>query len=103
MKDMCAECGADLRKDDVVTAASVPMVHAIPELKVSEEVSYYFKAFGCKSCLIFQKSILRTIILTKTLFVILGYRLCFVWLHGSKMKFLLCSNSKDENYFLTSC
>lgn len=39
MKDMCAECGADLRKDDVVTAASVPMVHSIPELKVSEEVS----------------------------------------------------------------
>lgn len=39
MKDMCAECGADLRKDDQTTAASVPMVHSIPELKVSEEVS----------------------------------------------------------------
>lgn len=39
MKDMCAECGADLRKDDLTTAASVPMVHSIPELKVSEEVS----------------------------------------------------------------
>lgn len=41
MKDMCAECGADLRKDDTVTTASVPMVHAIPELKVSEEVSFF--------------------------------------------------------------
>lgn len=41
MKDMCAECGADLRKDDIIssTTASVSMVHAIPELKVSEEVS----------------------------------------------------------------
>lgn len=39
MKDMCAECGADLRKDDVLnTTASVPMVHSIPDLKVSEEV-----------------------------------------------------------------
>lgn len=41
MKDMCAECGADLRKDDMLmTTASVPMVHSIPELKVSEEVSH---------------------------------------------------------------
>lgn len=40
MKDMCAECGADLRKEDMLTTtASVPMVHSIPELKVSEEVS----------------------------------------------------------------
>lgn len=38
MKDMCAECGADLRKDDLSMTASVPMVHSIPELKVSEEV-----------------------------------------------------------------
>ncbi|KAL0279337.1 UNVERIFIED_CONTAM: hypothetical protein PYX00_000923 [Menopon gallinae] len=38
MKDMCAECGADLRKDEQITVnASVPMVHSIPELKVSEE------------------------------------------------------------------
>jgi len=38
MKDMCAECGADLRKLDkqaVDMGASVAMVHAIPELKVS--------------------------------------------------------------------
>merc|ERR1719209_1132576 len=37
MKDMCAECGADLRKLDksVEYGASVAMVHAIPELKVS--------------------------------------------------------------------
>jgi len=37
MKDMCAECGADLRKLDTGTeyGASVAMVHAIPELKVS--------------------------------------------------------------------
>lgn len=39
MNDMCAECGADLRKDDITGTASVPMVHAIPDLKVSEEVS----------------------------------------------------------------
>lgn len=38
MKDMCAECGADLRKEEAITAASVPMVHSIPDLKVSEEV-----------------------------------------------------------------
>lgn len=39
MNDMCAECGADLRKDDIIGTASVPMVHSIPDLKVSEEVS----------------------------------------------------------------
>ncbi|KAK2166780.1 hypothetical protein LSH36_35g02005 [Paralvinella palmiformis] len=48
MKDMCAECGADLRrlKDTValdkkgkkqLTSASVAMVHSVPELIVSEE------------------------------------------------------------------
>jgi len=38
MKEMCAECGADLSKLDTKTVdmgASVAMVHAIPELKVS--------------------------------------------------------------------
>lgn len=40
MKDMCAECGADLRKEDLSMTASVPMVHSIPELKVSEEVMF---------------------------------------------------------------
>ncbi|KAK4885584.1 hypothetical protein RN001_001855 [Aquatica leii] len=39
MKDMCAECGADLRKDDLNSTASVPMVHTVPELKVSEELA----------------------------------------------------------------
>lgn len=39
MNDMCAECGEDLRKDDIPkSTASVPMIHAIPDLKVSEEV-----------------------------------------------------------------
>jgi hypothetical protein len=39
MKDMCAECGADLRKQDqTLQKASIPMVHSIPELKVSKEV-----------------------------------------------------------------
>nr|CAD7448775.1 unnamed protein product [Timema bartmani] len=38
MKDMCAECGADLRQEDQqLLNASVPMVHSIPELKVSQE------------------------------------------------------------------
>lgn len=41
MNDMCAECGADLRKDEAPkSSASVPMIHAIPDLKVSEEVSF---------------------------------------------------------------
>lgn len=40
MNAMCAECGADLRKDEsqLEGKASVPMVHSIPELKVSKEV-----------------------------------------------------------------
>jgi len=42
MNDMCAECGADLRKDEAPkSSASVPMIHAIPDLKVSEEVSFF--------------------------------------------------------------
>ncbi|KAK5647418.1 hypothetical protein RI129_002310 [Pyrocoelia pectoralis] len=39
MKDMCAECGADLRKDDLNSTASVPMIHTVPDLKVSEELA----------------------------------------------------------------
>ncbi|XP_066262560.1 RNA polymerase II subunit A C-terminal domain phosphatase isoform X2 [Euwallacea similis] len=40
MNDMCAECGADLQKDDTLKGtASVPMIHAIPDLKVSEELA----------------------------------------------------------------
>jgi len=37
MKDMCAECGADLKNEEGFkdTQASVSMVHSIPELKVS--------------------------------------------------------------------
>ena len=34
MKDMCAECGADLRMLEQEQEAGVAMVHAIPELKV---------------------------------------------------------------------
>ncbi|XP_033096360.1 RNA polymerase II subunit A C-terminal domain phosphatase-like [Anneissia japonica] len=44
MKDMCAECGADLRKAQgqpgersQCSSASVAMVHSIPELQVSKE------------------------------------------------------------------
>uniref|UniRef100_A0A1B6L9H7 RNA polymerase II subunit A C-terminal domain phosphatase n=1 Tax=Graphocephala atropunctata TaxID=36148 RepID=A0A1B6L9H7_9HEMI len=38
MNDLCAECGADLRRESVISAqASVPMVHSVPDLKVSEE------------------------------------------------------------------
>ena len=38
MKDMCAECGADLRKLETTSdcGAKVAMVHSIPELKVSD-------------------------------------------------------------------
>lgn len=40
MNDLCAECGADLRKIELSSSkASVPMVHSVPDLKVSEEVS----------------------------------------------------------------
>lgn len=37
MKEMCAECGADLRTDEASKrdVAVVPMVHSVPELKVS--------------------------------------------------------------------
>ena len=55
MKDMCAQCGKDLRKMeeasiepnvDVASTsrgqnkASIAMVHSIPELKVSSDVSF---------------------------------------------------------------
>lgn len=37
MKDMCAECGTDLRTDEnaKLDVAIVPMVHSVPELKVT--------------------------------------------------------------------
>lgn len=43
MKDMCAECGTDLRTDEnaKLDVAVVPMVHSVPELKVR-------KYFHCK-------------------------------------------------------
>ncbi|XP_072942509.1 RNA polymerase II subunit A C-terminal domain phosphatase isoform X1 [Epargyreus clarus] len=41
MKEMCAECGADLRTDETRNrdVAVVPMIHSVPELKVSEELA----------------------------------------------------------------
>ena len=53
MKDMCAQCGMDLRKIEeenaeksastarVQNKASIAMVHSIPELKVSSDVSFF--------------------------------------------------------------
>ena len=39
IKEMCAECGADLREEEKkIGRASVAMVHSIPELLVSKEV-----------------------------------------------------------------
>ena len=39
MKDMCAECGADLRETNQRSqTAAVAMVHNIPELMVSMQV-----------------------------------------------------------------
>jgi hypothetical protein len=39
MKEMCAECGADLRETDQRSqTAAVAMVHNIPELMVSMKV-----------------------------------------------------------------
>ncbi|XP_018333105.1 RNA polymerase II subunit A C-terminal domain phosphatase [Agrilus planipennis] len=40
MKDMCAECGADLRKEELDSTASVPMIHSVPDLKVSKELAH---------------------------------------------------------------
>ncbi|XP_049963662.1 RNA polymerase II subunit A C-terminal domain phosphatase [Schistocerca serialis cubense] len=38
MNSMCAECGVDLKEDDQVESnASVPVIHSIPDLKVSRE------------------------------------------------------------------
>jgi hypothetical protein len=60
MKDMCAECGADLRKQDQnLQNASVPMVHSIPELKVSKDVNFsttlmnVFEDTGIEPCQFF--------------------------------------------------
>ncbi|XP_076751000.1 RNA polymerase II subunit A C-terminal domain phosphatase Fcp1 [Xylocopa sonorina] len=47
MKDLCAECGVDLRVEGIgkedestkVSQASVPMVHSVPELKVCPELA----------------------------------------------------------------
>ncbi|XP_019533693.3 RNA polymerase II subunit A C-terminal domain phosphatase [Aedes albopictus] len=41
IKDMCADCGADLRQDDQAggSEASVPMIHSVPELKVTETLA----------------------------------------------------------------
>ena len=46
MKNMCAECGADLEQDmSIVPSANKPnrsqisIVHSIPELKISSDVS----------------------------------------------------------------
>ncbi|XP_076668442.1 RNA polymerase II subunit A C-terminal domain phosphatase Fcp1 isoform X3 [Andrena cerasifolii] len=47
MKDLCAECGVDLRVEGVgkenentqISQASVPMVHSVPELKVCPELA----------------------------------------------------------------
>jgi RNA polymerase II subunit A C-terminal domain phosphatase len=39
--DLCCECGADLQQMDMDKSAkaSVPMIHSVPELKVSEELA----------------------------------------------------------------
>ncbi|XP_039438951.1 RNA polymerase II subunit A C-terminal domain phosphatase [Culex pipiens pallens] len=41
IKDMCADCGADLRQDEQAggSEASVPMIHSVPELKVTEKLA----------------------------------------------------------------
>jgi RNA polymerase II subunit A C-terminal domain phosphatase len=40
--DLCCECGADLQQvdmDKTSEKASVPMIHSVPELKVSQELA----------------------------------------------------------------
>lgn len=44
IKEMCADCGADLRKEDNNgpsgnETASVPMIHSVPELKVTQKLA----------------------------------------------------------------
>ncbi|XP_030378182.1 RNA polymerase II subunit A C-terminal domain phosphatase [Scaptodrosophila lebanonensis] len=41
IKDMCADCGADLRHNDngKISEASVPMVHTMPDLKVTQKLA----------------------------------------------------------------
>ncbi|XP_017866445.1 PREDICTED: RNA polymerase II subunit A C-terminal domain phosphatase [Drosophila arizonae] len=41
IKDMCADCGADLRQNDngQTSEASVPMVHTMPDLKVTQKLA----------------------------------------------------------------
>ncbi len=56
MKDMCAECGADLRQEGEEGGdgrigppdgkAAIAMVHSIPELKVSADVSMLNSSSG---------------------------------------------------------
>ena len=56
MKNMCAECGADLEQDMSIipsannpTKSKISIVHSIPELKVSSNVSrllYFFTTWG---------------------------------------------------------
>jgi len=46
MKDLCAECGQDLRETNQRTqTAAVAMIHNIPELMVSLEVNIYQLAY----------------------------------------------------------
>ncbi|KFD56544.1 hypothetical protein M514_02648, partial [Trichuris suis] len=42
LKDMCADCGIDLRKQEGESAkrASISMIHSIPELQISHEVEW---------------------------------------------------------------
>ena len=52
MKNMCAECGADLQQEMSMVPstsskpsnvpASISIVHSIPELKVSSNVNYHY-------------------------------------------------------------
>lgn len=41
IKDLCADCGADLDQIDISSSskASIPMIHSVPELKVSAELA----------------------------------------------------------------
>lgn len=37
MRDMCAECGKDLRKSDEAAPSAVSMIHSVPDLRISME------------------------------------------------------------------
>ncbi|GAB0090440.1 RNA polymerase II subunit A C-terminal domain phosphatase [Sergentomyia squamirostris] len=60
IKDMCANCGADLRQNENgnPSEASVPMVHSVPELKVTQQLAQELGQADTERLLIDRKLVL---------------------------------------------